>query len=456
LTAKLEAESGAARTLSGSLRGRNLVQTLEKEVRKDGISNSMDAKTKGAWLVHHTHKLEQVNNVHEFDNIYAAGKTAILLSALSASDQTSLPHDRVKVLAKASNINTLLELPKLLELLEARSLIQTSKSGIDVLGVTTAAVVQHAAGVYDDLNPSSSENAALAFSELSSQAPQRHKETKLYLGDTCKLTTGQAATFLEQAEQVGFIDFEDLGGDKVYFNGNLFRREHIAKTQAVLDSLTEDDRKRVGEVEELLKKLGCVSLTQVTKVLGAKLLEKLNAISMYDISVVNNDQENVAFVTRPAAFSKFGNPLVEDALDLAKAFVSSLTYGMTRSTYARGRITMFEKLMKALIAGRWVGPVEAIGQDYRALELKGVVEVRPSPPRGCEMRLLKKEVGQVALEVIKAGDASDAVLNLPGATVTGYVGPETNRESSRRKQQVASKRATRDIVMALRTGSALK
>ena len=58
--------------------------------------------------------------------------------------------------------------------------------------------------------------------------------------------------------------------------------------------------------------------------------------------------------------------------------------------------------------------------------------------------------------VIKAGDASDAVLNLPGATVTGYVGPEANREGGRRKQTVASKKATRDIVMALRTGGGLQ
>jgi len=49
----------------------------------------MDGKTKGAWLVHHTHKLEQVSSVQEFNNIYAAGKAAILLPALSASDQTS-------------------------------------------------------------------------------------------------------------------------------------------------------------------------------------------------------------------------------------------------------------------------------------------------------------------------------------------------------------------------------
>src|SRR2546425_1098258 len=120
----------------------------------------MDTKTKGAWLVHHTHKLELVNGVHEFNNIYAAGKAAILLSALSASDQTSLPSKRVELLAKASNINTLFELPKLLELLQARGLVQASKKGVDVLGVTTSKIVQHASGVFDDLAPSTSETAA--------------------------------------------------------------------------------------------------------------------------------------------------------------------------------------------------------------------------------------------------------------------------------------------------------
>jgi len=325
-----------------------------------------------------------------------------------------------------------------------------------VLGVTTSSVVQHAAGVYDELSPSDLENAALAFSEVASQAPLRQKESATYLGDKLKLTSGQAANLLEQAENVGFVDFEDLGGDKVYFNGNLFRRDQIEKTQAVLNSLTKEDRQKVLEVDELLKKHGCVTVMEVTKVLGVSLLEKLNAISMFDVNVVNNDQENVAFVTKPAAFSKFGNPLIEDALDLAKAFVSSLTYGMTRSTYARGRITMIEKLISALIKGRWVGPVDAIGQDYRALEMKGVVEVRDSGWRGYEMRLLKKDVGQIALEVIRAGDASEAVLNLPGATVTGYVGPEANRAAGRRKQQVASKKATRDIIMALRTGNGLR
>jgi hypothetical protein len=245
----------------------------------------------------------------------------------------------------------------------------------------------------------------------------------------------------------------------VYFNGNLFRRDSLSKTQAVLSSLKPEERQRLLDVEAALKQSGCLSLPEVEKTLGKELLEKLNAISLFDVSVVNNDQENIAFVTRPAAFSKFGNPLVEDALDLAKAFVSSLTYGMTRSYYARGQITMIEKLMKKLINGYSVGPVEAIGQDYRALELKRVVEVTPNPDTrkgGFFMHLLKREVGEIALRVIKDGDASDvSLLTLPGATVTGYVAPEPNRERVRRKQQVSSKKATRDIVMTLRTGGSI-
>jgi hypothetical protein len=415
----------------------------------------MDAKTKGAWLVHHTLKLQQVNGLYDFDNIYAAGKAAILLSALSASDQTSISRRQLTALAKAANVNSL-ELPRLLDLLKARNLIDVSSSGVDVLGVTTAAVVQHAAGVYEELCPSPSEEAALQLAEVASESPIKSNESAAYLTDACKLTSSQCSGLLEQVEQVGFVDFEALGGEKVYFNGNLFRREHLAKTRLVLDSLNEQERRCVEEVDDLLKRCGCVGMPEVQGVLGQKLFEKLNAISMYDISVVNNDKENVAFVTRPSAFSKYGNPLVEDALDLAKAFVSSLTYGMTRSTYARGRITMIERLMKALIEGRWVGPVEAIGQDYRALEMKRVVEVAPNPPRGYDMRLLKKDVGHLALEVIRAGEASESLLNLPGATVTGYIGPEGNREKSRRKQELSSKKATRDIVMALRTGRSLR
>jgi hypothetical protein len=168
--------------------------------------------------------------------------------------------------------------------------------------------------------------------------------------------------------------------------------------------------------------------------------------------VVNNDKEDIAYLTRPAAFSKYGNPFVEDALDLAKAFVSSVTYGMTRSSSARGKIAYPGALIRKLIRGEEIGPVTAIGQDYKVLEMRGVVKIRRDR-WGYSMKLLKKEVGEIALQVITGGDASDlSLLKFPGASVTAYSGPEVNREIGRKRQKVNSKKETRDILMALRTG----
>jgi hypothetical protein len=424
----------------------------------DSSAFSLDDKTSGAWVVHHTRKLEQVSSAHTFNAVLVAGKAGTLLSALSATEQTTVPKVRVDALAQAANINAYVELPKLLEILKGRKLIDLSASGVDVLGVTTPTLLQRTSEIFEELKPSGSERASLVLAEIASRSPIKQKKTAQFLSDTCKLSSAQTSELLDNAEKIGFVDYEEEGErDKVYFNGNLFRRAELHKIQTVLDSLTSDERLLVSEIEDHLRRRGCMLLDEVTRILGKPLFAKLNAVSMYDISIVSNDQENVAFVTRPAAFGKYGNPLIEDALDLAKAFVSSLTYGMKRSSHARGRIRMIEKLLLKLINGFWVGGVDAIGQDYRAIEMKRVIEVRPSAKGGYEMRLLKKEVGELALSVIKDGDASEvSLLALPGAAVTGYTGPETNRELRRKKQTAQSKRATLDIIMAIRTGGVVR
>ena len=72
------------------------------------------------------------------------------------------------------------------------------------------------------------------------------------------------------------------------------------------------------------------------------------------------------------------------------------------------------------------------------------------------MRLLKREVGELAKQVIESGDASaqQVLHTLPGATVTSYTGPEKNRAFRRGQQRTSidSKKATRGILMTLRTG----
>lgn len=413
-----------------------------------------DPKTVGAWLVHHTNKLQEVNGATSYDNILVAGKAAILLSALSATEESHLGNTQVDALARSANVNRL-ELAQLLKILADRRLINVGGKGIDVLGVTTSTVLERASDIFEELKPSSAERASIGIAELTSAAPIQGSEAEEWASDTFRLSKGELADFFESSESLGFVDYEDLGNERVYFNGNLFRHDGIDKITRVLESLTDAERRLVSEVEERLKRNGCLTLDDVERVLGKPLLEKLNAISMYDINVVSNERENVAYVSRPAAFGKFGNPFADDALDLAKALVSSLTYGMTRRDSGEGRINAVKLLLGKLVRGEWIGSATAIGQDYRALEMRRVVEVR-SPGRdgyGYDMHLLKREVGEVALDVVQHGDASLRSLpNFGGVAVTKFVGPEANRFERRKAQAPQSKRATRDIVMALRTG----
>jgi len=71
----------------------------------------MDNKVKGSWLIHHTNKLQNVSNLGKFEKTFLAGKTGILLSAISESRDAVVNNTKLEVLAKAANINTITELP---------------------------------------------------------------------------------------------------------------------------------------------------------------------------------------------------------------------------------------------------------------------------------------------------------------------------------------------------------
>ncbi|VUS36675.1 hypothetical protein [Klebsiella pasteurii] len=420
----------------------------------------MDKKTKGSWLIHHTNKLQGVTNQSGYEKTYLAGKAGILLSAISANQETTVNNDRLTVLAKAANINTTFELPKLVEVLQQQQLIDTSAGGVAVLGVTTTTALQHTSDLFDSLNPGTNEIASIALAEHASIAPILVNDIASDLADMYKLPSSDLGQLFSDAEQIGFVDTEKLDSNNtLLFNGNLFRRDSTQKIKAVLDSLNISEQTKLNEITEILRKKACVSTDYARQFLGDPLFQKVTAIGLFDISVVSNSSEDVGFLTLPSAFSKYSNSMVDDAFDLAKAFVSSVTYGMTKSYYERGQIQMVDALLSALVRGDSVGPVAAIAEDYKLLELKGVVEVKQGTKKGRTgpmLRLLKKEVGELALQAIRQGDVSEHSLNsLPTAAVTTFSGPEHNREKIRRTQTKLSPKATNDMLSILRTGGGL-
>lgn len=417
----------------------------------------MDKKIKGSWLIHHTNKLQGVTNQRGYGKTFLAGKAGILLSVISSNDQTVISKQRVQALAEAANINTEFELPKLLDVLCQRKLVDITDNSVAVLGVTTSSTLQHTSDIFDSLTPNTQENVAVELAERASVAPVSEIEAVKELSDLYHIAKSDLNQVLFDAEQIGFVDVEKLGKDeKLLFNGNLFRRETASKIKAVLDSLSTNEQTKLNELTEMLKKLACVPVDTARAQLGDQLFSKVTAIGLFDINVVSNSTEEVGFLTLPSAFSKFSNSMVEDAFDLAKAFVSSVTYGMTKSSYERGQIQMVDVLLSALVRGESVGPVRAIAEDYKILELKGVVEVKTGTKKGRTgpmLKLLKKEVGELTLQAIRQGDVSEhSLTSLPNAAVTRFSGPENNRERVRRTQTKTSPKATNDMLAVLRTG----
>lgn len=93
----------------------------------------MDKKTQGAWLLHHSRKL-QVTTSQDFDAIAFAGKTGTLLSAISAEQQGIVIQKRLDALARANNISPKTEMPAIIEELTRQRLVMPGKGGVEVLG----------------------------------------------------------------------------------------------------------------------------------------------------------------------------------------------------------------------------------------------------------------------------------------------------------------------------------
>jgi hypothetical protein len=413
----------------------------------------MEKNIKGAWIIQHGQKLQATTN-QDFDAIGFAGKCGKFLSAISAENQEQISNKRLDALARANYISPRTEVPAIIAEFERQKLILSGTGGIEVLGLTGKEVLNFTATIFDESDRESYEDAVISLSETTSDLPITNTLAIDFISDTFKIPKTEAESTLQLGSNIGFFDTEAISAtEKLIFNGNLFRREDARKINAVLSTLNAAETQNLNEVNARLNASGCLPLASITKILGEKLFSQLHSIGMFDVNVVGNESGKSSFVTRPAAFSKFTSSIADDALDLAKALVASLTYGMTVSTYYRGRITAISLLMQKLIDGGTVGPATAIGNDYQALEYKGVVKVIPANGGMFSMKLLKPEVGRLALSVIQSGNITgEAVDNLPGAKVTSYTAPEVNRDICRKNSTEAVKLKTRNLLNEIRTG----
>lgn len=402
----------------------------------------MDQKTKGAWLLAQSKSLDafHTQTTARLENIHYAGKIGRLYNLLrrEESSEATLDATRVDTICKLNDIDGPTRREGL-RLLEEDGRIDLSSDGsVRVLGATTTGVLELAASVFDSYRPSADEKAVLEISEKVADKPLLRSEATEFVSDTYHIGSRDAESLIDLCKATAIIDQESYSGLTVLFNSNTFRGgEYAVKVKRVLDGMTATDRSRFTEVREKMRAAGTLYDVDVKKILGPELYQKVMSVGMFDRLEVHNPREAVGYITSPEDFQKYGKPYEDDPVDDAKALLASLTYGQTRSVTTRGKIEMPIKLLNALIDGLEVGGpwgVPAIAEDYKDLEKRQVVDVRRVNGNRARMKLLKPDVGRLALSIVRGGGGSEETVLLTTAAATDFKGPHENRTRIRAKK----------------------
>lgn len=311
------------------------------------MSEPKSKSTVGAWLLHHDQKLQRTQST-EFESIVVAGRSTRLLSAISQESQSALSKKRATELARGLGIRKI-ELGGFLTTLENHGLIDIGRRGIEVLGVSQANLLDHASDIFESQSPLGIDKAVIDLAERGSHEPVRRKDCEEEIADLHSLDKRALDDLFSQSEQIGFVDYEIEGKQKLYFNGSLFKRDDAAKIKKIVSSLSREERTLLLEAENRFSQRGCLLASELQELLGEILWSKLHQIGFFDVSVVLNERGPTEFVSKPGALAKFIPGGLADMLDDAKALASSLTYGIVKSGDARGRIRMPSILIGALI-----------------------------------------------------------------------------------------------------------
>ena len=424
----------------------------------------MDKTTKGAWLLAQSKSLDAVtgSGAARLENISYAGRIGRLYNLLRrniADDPNpTVDGSTVRRICQLNNIDR----PSRemgLKILQDSGRVDVAKNGsVSVLGATSKAVLEVTADVFTEASPTTDEEAVLELSEKVAEKPIGRKLATEFVGDLYKISDPQAASLIDLCKSTAIID-EAVDRDRtILFNSNTFRDgQYAKKALLVLEGLSAGDRARLTEVQEKLRLNGALYDEEVRKILGKDLYTRLVSVGLFDRMEVSNLTEAVGYITSPNDFQKYGRPFEDDPIDDAKALLASLTYGRTRSDQYRGRITLPNDLLRALIAGREVGGewgVRAIGEDYRELEARQVVKVTPTQRNRNRytFHLLKKDVGELALTIVRGGAAAQEAVLLDGSAATGFKGPHKVRTEVREKNSVPDNRFVAEALDRLRGG----
>lgn len=420
----------------------------------------MDNKTKGAWLLAQSKSLDAVNGAGRLENIQYAGRIGRLYNLLRRTSHDD--HAPVVTAATVADICRLNNIDRAsrelgLSMLKSEGRIDLGNSGdVAVIGATAAGVLETTAQIFESANPSTEERAVVDLSEKVAEKPEARGIIAKQISDEHRISARHMDSLIEVCRSAAILDQSEDRGLQILFNSNTFRdAKYASKAYSLMQALNATEQSLLSVLQDKIKQKGAVSDIEAVTILGDDLYRRLVGVGLFDRLEVSNQTEAVGYLTSPDAFQKFGRPFEDDPVDDAKALLASLTYGMTRSDTARGAISWPDALLRNLINGESVGGrngVRAIAEDYKELEKRQVVQLENKGGGRCTMKLLKKDVGELARALIKGNNIATEALLLDGSPATNFKGPSETRQVVRGRHTLQDKVFVTGALDRLRSG----
>lgn len=426
----------------------------------------MDEIRQGIWLVNTRKRLScvvgETPGYQHFEATDIAGKCGALLAKLCSDKSETIPRPRYEVFASQSGIRKS-ELSFFLDLIEGTGKVGVRKTrdgtieGIENYFFSTQEVIQTVSQIYQKNNPTTYEAINIDSLQMLGLRPRTENDIK---DELCSIGHSEehVEATLHLQENFGLVGVKrnEFVTGAIFYNDHIFQDDPTKAVKA-MEALKRDEKQAVEDIQELLRQFPGYSVDLLKSKFPAKIVNTLHGVGLLEELEVVSSYGNASFATLPnLRVSESGSlSLMSDIYHKAKLLLSCIRYGQVKSVQVRGKIIDPLWIVNALLQGRWIGPCTAIGEDYRVLELQGVVETRQHSGITYFMRLRQREVGELVRDILRYGttlpnpDASDT--SFKGFQPDQFIIPETKRQAFQARMPKPVDELVTKMLEAIRT-----
>ena len=188
--------------------------------------DNIDDKTIGAWLLSQSKRLDNINGADRLQNISYSGKIGRLYNLLRRSSQhektITINKETLDAVCRLNGIDRQTKEVGIQTLKSMNHIDKTTNGSIEVLGATSATVLETTAKIFENSEPNPDERGSIFLSELISNNPMLRKDAEQIISEKFDIEPEQSISLIDLCKTSAIIDEVGKSKKKYYSTGTHF------------------------------------------------------------------------------------------------------------------------------------------------------------------------------------------------------------------------------------------